>query len=189
MPPTTAQPEIIVRATTVQDMLAIQRIYTFYVLNSLATFEQRPPSIEELTNRRATILGADLPYVAAELDGIVVGYAYASLFRPRAAYLHTLEDSVYVADGLMGRGIGRALLGTLISRCEAGSWRQIVAVIGDIQNVASIALHERFGFHRVGVLKSVGFKLGRWVDTILMQRALGAGDSSLPEGKQSRSIC
>jgi L-amino acid N-acyltransferase YncA len=182
---TIAQPELIIRETTMQDMLAVQRIYAFYVLNSLATFEEMPPSIEELANRRATIVGAGLPYIAAELDGMVVGYAYASQYRPRAAHLHTIEDSVYVTSGLAGKGIGRALLGTLISRCEAGPWRQCVAVIGDGQNAASVALHERLGFRRVGVLVSVGVKLGRWVDTIVMQRALGGGNSSPPEGKQA----
>jgi len=180
-----AQSELIIRETTVQDIPAIQRIYAFYVLNSLATFEETPPSIEELANRRATILGAGLPYIAAELDGMLVGYAYASHYRPRAAYLHTIEDSVYVTDGFAGKGIGRTLLGTLISRCEAGRWRQCVAVIGGGQNAASVALHERFDFRRVGVLVSVGFKLGQWVDTIVMQRALGGGNSSLPEGKQA----
>jgi L-amino acid N-acyltransferase YncA len=189
MPTTIARPELIVRDATAQDMPAIQRIYSFYVLNSLATFEEAPPSIEELANRRATIVGAGLTYIAAELDGIVVGYAYASPYRSRAAYLHTIEDSVYVTHELAGKGIGRALLGTLISRCEAGHWRQCVAVIGDGQSAASVALHERLGFRRVGVLVSVGFKLGRWVDTIVMQRALGGGNSSLPKGKQAPPAC
>jgi L-amino acid N-acyltransferase YncA len=179
---TTAAPpeDLIIRDTTEPDMQAIQRIYAFYVLNGLATFEEIAPSVDDMINRRATVVAARLPYLTAELDGNIVGYAYASSYRPRPAYRHTIEDSVYVADGLGRRGIGGALLRTLISRCDAGPWRQMLAVIGSSENSASVALHARLGFRPVGTLTSVGFKLGQWVDTVLMQRALGAGNSSLP---------
>lgn len=125
------------------------------------------------------MLALGLPYLVAELDTRVVGYCYATTYRSRPAYRNTIEDSVYVADGMQGRGIGMALLAALIARCETGPWRQMVAVIGDSGNAGSIALHERLGFRRMGTLEAVGFKLGRWVDTVLMQRALGAGSSTL----------
>ena len=117
----------------------------------------------------------------AEQGGRVVGYCYATAYRPRPAYRHTIEDSIYVADGLGGRKIGSTLLGALIARCEAGPWRQMLANIGDSNNAGSIGLHRRFGFEPVGTLRSAGFKFGRWVDTVLMQRSLGPGDETLPQ--------
>lgn len=171
---------ISIRDAAEADLPAVQAIYARHVLHGFASFEEVPPETAELAARRAAVLAQGLPYLAAEIEGRLVGYAYAGAYRPRPAYRHTIEDSVYVADGLAGRGIGRALLGTLIERCEAGPWRQMVAVIGDSGNAASIALHEAFGFRRAGLLQSTGFKLGRWVDTVLMQRALGPGDTTLP---------
>ena len=162
------------------DMPAIQAIYSHHVLHGLATFEEVPPTVAEMTARRAAVLNAGLPYLTARLDGRVVGYAYATAYRPRPAYRHTIEDSVYVEHGLGGRGIGAALLQALIERCERGPWRQMLAVIGHSGNSGSIALHRSFGFQPVGTLHAVGFKLGRWVDTVLMQRALGDGDGSAP---------
>ena len=173
-------PSILVRDATDLDMVRIQAIYAPYVLHGLATFEEIPPAVDEMVLRRASVLQVGLPYLAAEMDGQVVGYAYATVYRPRPAYRHTIEDSVYVAPGLVGRGIGAALLNELIVRCSAGSWRQMVAVIGDSSNHASIVLHRRAGFRLVGILESVGFKLGQWVDTVLMQRLLGDGDTTLP---------
>ena len=175
---------VVVRDATEADMTAIQAIYAHYVLHGLATFEETPPSIDELGSRRASIIRAGLPYLSAEIDGRVVGYSYATVYRPRPAYRHTIEDSVYVANGLGGRGIGGALLRSLIARCEAGSWRQMLAVIGNSGNAGSIALHRRMGFQPVGTLISVGFKRGRWVDTVLMQRSLGAGDATSPAHDQ-----
>lgn len=171
---------ITIRDAAEADLPAVQAIYARHVLHGFASFEEVPPETAELAARRAAVLAQDLPYLAAEIDGRLVGYAYAGAYRPRPAYRHTIEDSVYVADGLAGRGIGRALLGALIERCEAGPWRQMVAVIGDSGNAGSIALHEAFGFRRAGILQSTGFKLGRWVDTVLMQRALGPGDTAPP---------
>ncbi len=171
---------LIVRDATTPDMSAVQAIYAHHVLHGLATFEEVPPSVEELLQRRASVLGSGLPYLVAELDGRPVGYSYATSYRPRPAYRYTVEDSVYVTAAHSGQGIGTVLLAGLIARCEAGPWRQMLAVIGNSGNAASIALHSRLGFQRVGTLASVGFKLGRWVDSVLMQRSLGPGDSSPP---------
>ena len=173
---------VTVRDAGEADMAAVQAIYAHHVLHGLATFEEVPPAAEEMVARRAAVLAARLPYLAAELDGQVVGYAYATAYRPRPAYRFSIEDSVYVADGLAGTGIGSALLGELIARCEKGPWRQMLAVIGNSGNEGSIALHRRMGFTHAGTFTSVGFKLGRWVDTVLMQRPLGAGDTTLPSG-------
>lgn len=171
---------IVIRDASETDMAAIQAIYQHYVLNGLATFEEVPPLIEEMASRRATVVAAGLPYLIAECGGRVVGYSYATRYRPRPAYRHTIEDSVYVADGLGGRGVGTALVQALIARCEAGPWRQMLAVIGNSANAGSIALHRKLGFQKVGTFSSVGFKHGQWVDTVLMQRSLGLGDTSLP---------
>jgi L-amino acid N-acyltransferase YncA len=162
------------------DMAAVAAIYAHHVLHGLATFEEEPPPTEEIARRRDEVVKIGLPYLVAERDGAVVGYAYATAYRARPAYRFTIEDSVYVADGLGGRGVGRALLAALIARCEAGPWRQMIAVIGDSANAGSIRLHESLGFRRAGTLAAVGFKLGRWVDTVLMQRPLGAGEATPP---------
>jgi len=172
---------VAVRDAADSDIAAVQEIYAHHVLNGLASFEEVPPSVDEMAARREGSLRWGLPYLVAEVDGAVVGYAYAGLYRLRSAYRYTVEDSVYVADGLQGHGIGSALLGALLVRCEAGPWRQMVAVIGDSGNSGSIALHRSMGFQPAGLLSSAGFKFGRWVDSVLMQRPLGAGDSTLPE--------
>ena len=161
-------------------MPRIQTIYAREVLQGLASFEEVPPTVEVLLARRHAVLELGLPYLAAELDGRVVGYSYATGYRPRPGYRNTIEDSVYVAEAARGLGVGRALLAALVSRCEAGPWRQMIAVIGDSANLGSIALHEGLGFRRIGTLRSVGRKRGRWVDTVLMQRALGVGDAASP---------
>ena len=171
----------LIRDAEEADMEAVQAIYARHVLHGLATFEETPPSVEELLSRRASVLASGLPYLVAELEGKIAGYAYATAYRPRPAYRFTIEDSVYVAEGLGGRGIGSALLGELIARCEKGPWRQMLAVVGNSGNEGSIALHKRMGFREVGILRSVGFKLGQWVDTVLMQRPLGEGDESAPD--------
>ncbi len=164
---------VTVRALTEADLPAVQAIYAHHVLHGLASFEEEPPPVGEMRARWQKVLDLGLPYLAGELDGAVVGYAYASAYRPRPAYRFTIENSVYVREGLAGRGIGRALLDELIARCEAGPWRQMLAVIGNRGNEASIALHRSCGFRLIGILESVGHKHGRWVDTVLMQRALG----------------
>ncbi|QHF02969.1 MULTISPECIES: GNAT family N-acetyltransferase [Pseudomonas syringae group] len=162
------------------DMPAIQAIYAQHVLHGISSFELEPPSVEELLRRRALVLENGLPYRVAERAGELVGYGYVTPYRPRPGYRFTVEDSVYVRDGMGGLGIGRALLGDLVRYCEQGGWRQMIAVIGNSENAASIRLHESLGFHRAGVFESVGFKHGRWVDTVLMQRALGDGASTAP---------
>lgn len=163
------------------DMAALHRIYAHHVLTGLASFEETTPTLPELAARRAEVLARGLPWLVAERAGEVVGYAYATAYRTRSAYRCTIEDSVYIAEGLGGRGIGHSLLAALIARCDGGPWRQMIAVIGDSGNAASIALHARLGFRRVGTLPAVGFKLGRWVDSVLMQRALGRGADAPPD--------
>lgn len=184
----TARAAAVVRDARPEDMAAVQAIYAHHVLHGLATFEEVPPSVEDMIARRGAVIDAGLPYLVAERGGAVVGYSYASSYRPRPAYRHTLEDSVYVADGLAGRGIGAALLAALLARCQTGPWRQMIAIIGDTGNAASIALHRRHGFALTGTLHAVGFKLGRWVDTVLMQRALGPGAATLPGGDRGEPV-
>ncbi len=169
-----------VRDATEADMDSVRRIYAHHVLHGQASFETEPPALDEMLRRRQAVLAADLPYLVAETDGTVVGYCYATIYRPRPAYRHTLENSVYVQDGLHGRGIGVALMTELLTRCEQGPWRQMLAVIGDSQNAGSIALHRRMGFEPAGLLRDVGFKHGRWLDSVLMQRALGDGSRTKP---------
>jgi L-amino acid N-acyltransferase YncA len=171
-----------VRDARDEDVAEVASLYAAHVREGLASFEEEPPSPEELARRRRDVLAAGLPYLVAEADGEVLGYSYASRYRTRSAYRYTVEDSVYVRRGCEGRGVGRALLGGLIARCEAGPWRQMIAVIGDSANYASIGLHRRLGFAEAGVLRAVGFKFGRWVDSVLMQRALGEGERTLPGG-------
>ena len=178
--PATPPAAILVRDAAKADMAAVQAIYAHHVLHGVATFEEIPPSLADLLGRRASVLALGLPYLVAELNGRVVGYSYAGSYRARPAYRYSVEDSVYVAQGLGGHGIGRALLAALVERCESGPWRQMLAVIGDSGNAGSIALHASLGFQQVGTLTSVGFKLGRWVDTVLMQRPLAGGDETLP---------
>jgi phosphinothricin acetyltransferase len=181
--PTVNLPALLVRDATDADMPAVQAIYTPYVLHGLATFEEVPPPSDEMLSRKAAVLALGLPYLVAESEGRVVGYSYATSYRARPAYRHTIENSVYVQDGLGGRGIGSALLAELIARCETGPFRQMLAVIGNSGNAASIALHRQMGFRHIGTFESVGFKLGQWVDTVLMQRGLGEGSATLPARK------
>ena len=162
------------------DLPAIQAIYAHHVLHGLASFEEEPPSLEELRRRYDDCVRRGLPWLVSEIAGQVAGYGYCSPYRPRSAYRYTLEDSVYVQQDAQGKGVGSAILRELIVRCEALGYRQLVAVIGDSANAASINLHARLGFIRSGTLRSAGFKFGRWVDSVVMQRPLGAGDASPP---------
>jgi L-amino acid N-acyltransferase YncA len=172
-----------VRPSTEDDVAEIARIYSHYVRHSTATFELDPPTRDDMAKRRSDILSLGLPYLVAERDGAIFGYAYAGHYRPRPGYQFTIEDSVYIDPQHAGHGCGKALLTALIGICEQGPWRQMIAVIGDTANTASIRLHERFGFRSVGTLSSVGFKFNRWVDSMLMQRELGPG-SSIPAAKE-----
>ncbi|GAA0235777.1 GNAT family N-acetyltransferase [Castellaniella daejeonensis] len=169
-----------VRDAADEDIAVIQAIYAHHVLNGISTFEEIPPSVDEMASRRDAIIRSGLPYLVAEVDGRVVGYCCAAAYRARPAYRYAIENSVYVEDGMDGKGVGSALLRALITRCEAGPWRQMIAVIGDRANTSSIILHQNCGFRHVGILTGVGFKLGQWVDTVLMQRALGGGTGTPP---------
>lgn len=170
-----------VRDAALADLPAITDIYGHHVRFGFGTFEEAAPSGEEMARRYVDVTARGLPYlVAADAQGTVLGYAYASPYRVRSAYRFTVEDSIYVAPNAARRGIGLALLGRLVERCAAAGYRQMVAVIGDSANAGSIGVHERAGFQRVGLLPDVGFKHGRWVDCVLMQRALGEGADSPP---------
>lgn len=171
---------IVIRPSDDGDVAAIAAIYRHHVLHGVASFEDVPPKPDEIGRRRRDILDHGLPYLVAEREGRVVGYCYAGLYRTRSAYRFTLEDSIYIDAAELRRGIGRALLGELIARCEQIGYRQMIAVIGGSEQWPSIRLHEALGFGRVGLLPAVGFKFGAWVDTVLMQRALGSGAATPP---------
>jgi len=162
------------------DVAAIAAIYHHHVLHGAASFELEPPDATEMARRRRAALDGGYPYLVAEEDGRVIGYAYASAYRPRPAYRNTVENSVYVEPGRERQGIGRRLLAALLDACERCGFRQVVAVIGDSGHEASIGLHHALGFRMVGTLRSAGFKFGRWIDIVLMQRALGPGDDTPP---------
>lgn len=164
------------------DLAAIQAIYAQHVLQGLASFEEIPPTLDEMRRRFGDVTARGLPYLVADLEGTVAGYGYCGPYRARSAYRYALEDSVYVREDMAGRGVGAALLGALVERAAALGYRQMIAVIGDSAHHASIGLHESQGFVRVGTLRSVGYKHGRWVDSVLMQRPLGAGDGLPPKG-------
>jgi L-amino acid N-acyltransferase YncA len=169
------------RHATEADMAGVTRIYGEHVAQGLASFEETPPSLEDMLNRFRALKSQSFPYIVAERNNAVVGYAYAAPYRTRSAYRFTIEDSVYVDRKAAGEGIGRALLSRLIQECETGPWRQMIAIIGNSGNKASIALHESLGFSLVGILREVGFKHEQWVDSVVMQRALmppGRGASS-----------
>lgn len=171
----------LVRPGTEADIEEIAAIYAHHVRHGTASFETEPPSVAEMRRRRAELVARDYPYLVADADRHVVGYAYAGPYRPRLAYRDTVENSVYLRCDAIGRGIGRLLLDALVGESEARGFRQMVAVVGDAGNLASIRLHERAGFRLVGVLRSVGYKHGRWLDTVLLQRTLGAGDGTPPQ--------
>jgi phosphinothricin acetyltransferase len=173
---------LLVRPSIEADIAAIARIYAHHVLHGLASFEEVPPDAADLAARRKEVLTHGLAYLTAERAGEVVGYAYAAPYRARSAYRFTIEDSVYIEAGRVRQGIGRALLRRLIELCETGPWRQMIAVIGDSENHASIGLHRAEGFRMIGTHPAVGLKFGRWVDSVLMQRELGEGMRTLPEG-------
>jgi phosphinothricin acetyltransferase len=173
---------MIVRPAEPRDAEALSAIYGHHVLHGFGTFEEAAPDAAEMERRRTAIAERGLPYLVCEADGRVLGFAYAGPFRPRQAYRYTVEDSVYVAPEAVGRGVGRTVLTAVLDRCTDLGVRQVVAVIGDAQNAASIGLHRTLGFQDIGVGRSFGFKHGRWVDIVWMQKALNGGDASLPEG-------
>jgi L-amino acid N-acyltransferase YncA len=174
------QNNAIIRPAMPRHVRAITDIYAHHVLHGAASFEVEPPDAREMARRHRSVRQHGLPFLVAELEGRIVGYAYASPYRERPAYRYTVEDSVYIHHESMGRGIGSALLTTLIAGCTQAGRRQMIAVIGDSANRPSIRLHEKCGFTHVGLLPASGWKFSRWVDSVLMQRGLGPGASSPP---------
>jgi L-amino acid N-acyltransferase YncA len=173
-------PSPVLRTATPADIVAIARIYAEAVIHGTASFELEPPSEDEMARRMRVLLDGGFPYFVAELDGGVVGYAYAGPYRTRPAYRFTVEDSIYVDPKAQGRGIGRALLDRLIAESTSRGFRLMIAVIGDSAQTPSIELHRAAGFKMVGAFENVGFKFGRWLDSVLMQRALGEGATTTP---------
>ncbi|MGH6817050.1 MAG: GNAT family N-acetyltransferase [Hyphomicrobiaceae bacterium] len=172
--------EIVVRSAVPEDIPAIAAVYRPAVLHGTASFELVPPSEGEMLSRFTAIVSGGFPYLAAETDGAVVGYAYASAYRPRPAYRFSVEDSIYIAPQMQSKGVGRRLLEALVGRCTELGFRQMIAVIGDSRQYASIALHRRAGFLFTGTMHAIGYKHGRWLDCVIMQRDLGAGDRTPP---------
>ncbi|WP_332116365.1 N-acetyltransferase family protein [Azorhizobium caulinodans] len=173
---------MLLRPATLADVPAIADIYDDAVRTGTASFELDPPGVGEMTRRFDALMAGDYPYlVAVDTDETLLGYAYAGAFRPRIAYRFTVENSIYVAPGAQRRGVGKALLTALVRECEARGFRQMVAVIGDSANAGSIGVHRACGFRDVGIIKGSGLKFGRWLDTVLMQRDLGPGESTVPE--------
>jgi phosphinothricin acetyltransferase len=165
-----------IRDVTATDVAAVTDIYAHHVRHGTGTFELVPPAITEMASRITAVIEAQLPFLVAEYDdGAIVGFAYAGPYRPRPAYQRTVEDSIYLSPDAFGRGVGTQLLNALLHRCEAWGARQVIAVIGDSANVASVRLHEKCGFAVVGTFRAVGWKHNRWLDTVLMQRSLGLG--------------
>jgi len=171
---------MLVRPAVPQDLPAIQAIYAHHVLHGLASFEEVPPALDEMRRRFEDVTKQGFPYLVAEEKGEVLGYGYCSPYRTRSGYRYTLEDSIYVKNGQQGKGVGKAVLKELIAICEKLGCRQLIAVIGDSANAGSIKLHASLGFVRAGLLRSTGFKLGRWVDSVYMQLPLGDGDGTKP---------
>jgi len=163
----------VVRAAVPADTTQVAAIFAHYVRTSVVTFEEVPPTAADWHQRLDELAGSNLPFLVAESDAALAGFAYASPWRPKPAYRHTVEDTVYLSPGHTGRGIGSALLGGLLARCADAGARQVIAVIADSGSDASAALHRRFGFGEAGRLTAVGRKHGRWIDTVLMQRGLG----------------
>jgi L-amino acid N-acyltransferase YncA len=169
-----------IRPATEADVPFVTEIYKHAVLHGTATFELIPPDLAEMTRRFKALMDGGFPYLVASLDGGVVGYAYAGPYRPRPAYRFTVENSVYLDPSIHRRGIGLQLMQRLIAECEARGYRQMIAVIGDSANAGSIGVHSRTGFTMIGTHPDVGLKFGRWLDTVMMQRALGEGAATVP---------
>lgn len=170
-----------IRPSREEDIAAITAIYAHHVLHGTGTFETEPPSPADMTSRRADVLAKNLPYLVAEKDGKVLGFAYCNWFKPRPAYRFSAEDSIYVAESARGKGLGAKLLAALSQAAEAAGVRKLIAVIGDSANAGSIGVHRSQGFTHVGVLKDCGWKFGEWRDVVLMEKVLGEGSTTRPE--------
>jgi L-amino acid N-acyltransferase YncA len=173
--------DLLIRPSRDDDVAAIAAIYGYHVLNGVASFEEVAPSVEEMARRRAELVGRGFPYLVGERAGRVVGYCYAGPYRARIGYRFSVEDSIYIDPGEVGRGIGRLLLAKIIERSTELGYRQMIAVIGGSETLPSIRLHAALGFTQIGVFTGIGFKFGRWIGSVYMQRALGPGDATLPE--------
>jgi phosphinothricin acetyltransferase len=171
-----SSPDFLIRPSRAADLPAITAIYAWNVRHGTGTFELDPPDEAEMARRQADVTGKGLPWLVVERGGTVLGYAYANHFRPRKAYRFCLEDSIYLAAEAKGQGLGRLLLAELMARCEALGARQMLAVIGDSKNLGSVGVHRTLGFEPIGTMKSAGWKFDRWLDVVLMQKALGEGD-------------
>ena len=174
-------PALEIRPAVAADLAAITEIYQHAVLRGTATFELIPPDLAEMTRRFRALVDGGYPYLVATLDGQVAGYAYAGAYRPRPAYRFTVENSIYLRPAIHRRGIGLRLLHRLIEECETRGYRQMIAVIGDSANAGSVGVHNACGFEMIGTHPNVGFKFGRWLDTVMMQRALGEGAATVPK--------
>jgi phosphinothricin acetyltransferase len=173
-------PAVAIRPATPADIPAITRIYAQAVTCGTASFELEPPDQTEMASRLRTLLDGGYPYIVAEIGGALAGYAYAGPYRPRPAYRYSVEDSIYIDPTAQRQGVGRALLERLIVECERRGYRQMIAVIGDSAQTPSIALHRAAGFRMIGNIENVGYKFDRWLDSVLMQRALGPGATAKP---------
>jgi L-amino acid N-acyltransferase YncA len=171
---------VLIRPSRDEDIAEIARIYAHHVLHGTGTFETEPPSPADMATRRQDVLGKGLPWLVAEVDGAVAGFAYGNWFKPRAAYRFSVEDSIYLDPAHQGLGLGRALMAELLAKLEAAGVRKAMAVIGDSANAGSIGLHRAMGFEHVGVVEACGWKFGRWLDIVLMQKTLGSGASTPP---------
>ena len=171
---------ILIRPSTADDLLAVTAIYGWHVRHGTGTFEIEPPTADDMVRRRDDVLGKGLPFLVIEAGGELCGFAYANQFRPRPAYRFCLEDSIYLAPGRAGHGLGKLLLLELLARCEAAGARQMLAVIGDSENAGSIGLHRSLGFAHTGTMRAAGRKFERWLDVVVMQRSLGPGAATAP---------
>jgi len=170
----------LIRPSRDEDVPAITAIYAHHVLHGTGTFETEPPSIADMRTRRADVLSKGLPYLVAEQDGKIAGFAYGNWFKPRPAYRYSVEDSIYLAPDQHGQGLGRALLAELLARCEAVGIRKVMAIVGDSANAGSIGVHQALGFTQVGTIDACGWKFGAWRDIVIMQKTLGLGDTQPP---------
>lgn len=171
---------LLIRPSRDEDIPAITAIYAHHVLHGTGSFETEPPSVADMTARRADVLSKGLPYLVAQEDTKIVGFAYGSWFKPRPAYRYSVEDSIYLAPELYRKGLGRALLAELLARCEAVGIRKVIAIIGDSANAGSIGLHRALGFTHVGIFESCGWKFGAWRDIVIMQKTVGLGATEPP---------
>ena len=172
---------LLIRPSRDSDMAALTAVYAHHVLHGTGTFETEPPGVPEMSARRADVLSKGLPYLVAELDGELAGFAYGNWFKPRPAYRYSVEDSIYLAPGLQRQGLGRALLAELLARFEAAGIRKVMAIVGDSANAGSVGLHLALGFAQVGVIEDCGWKLGAWRDIVILQKTLGEGSATPPQ--------